>query len=235
MEKEESAAGADGVAAVGGATEEQKFFDPVTGEQISKNAWKKLQKGTVKKEKSAKPPAPPAGEGGAEKKEKKPKKEKEAEQIYEDSTPKGQMKLLEVFPPTYQPKYVEAAWQSWWEECGFYKPNVEEALAKGEADKFVMVIPPPNVTGSLHLGHALTTAVEDTLTRWHRMKGKITLWVPGTDHAGIATQSVVEKKLKKDEGLSRRDLGREAFVKRVWEWKEAYGNRITTQIRYLGA
>jgi valyl-tRNA synthetase len=98
-----------------------------------------------------------------------------------------------------------------------------------------MVIPPPNVTGSLHLGHALTTAVEDTITRWNRMKGKVTVWIPGTDHAGIATQSVVEKRLKKNEGITRHDLGREEFIKKVWEWKNLYGNKITSQIRYLGA
>ena len=89
---------------------------------------------------------------------------------------------------------------------------MEAALQASQEDKFVMVIPPPNVTGSLHLGHALTNAVEDTLTRWHRMNGKITLWVPGTDHAGIATQSVVEKRLKKEENLTRHDLGREEFT-----------------------
>ena len=144
-------------------------------------------------------------------------------------------KDLSVFPSTYQPKYVEAAWQSWWEASGYYTPDVKDALKKGQEDKFVMVIPPPNVTGSLHLGHALTTAIEDTLTRWHRMNGKIALWVPGTDHAGIATQSVVEKKLKKDEGITRHELGREEFTKRVWQWKEVYCNRITSQIRYLGA
>src|SRR5690606_32886483 len=95
--------------------------------------------------------------------------------------------------------------------------------------------PPPNVTGSLHLGHALTNSIEDTLTRWHRMRGDVTLWVPGTDHAGIATQSVVEKKLKRDEGLTRHALGRDEFINRVWQWKEQYGNRITSQIRHLGA
>jgi valyl-tRNA synthetase len=115
-----------------------------------------------------------------------------------DETPPGHFKQIEkVFPPSYQPKYVEAAWQSWWEQSGYYTPNVIDALGKGADEKFVMVIPPPNVTGSLHLGHALTSTIEDTITRWHRMKGKVTLWVPGTDHAGIATQSVVEKRLKK--------------------------------------
>mmetsp|Transcript_27716 Transcript_27716/g.42415 ORF Transcript_27716/g.42415 Transcript_27716/m.42415 type:complete len:947 (+) Transcript_27716:1-2841(+) len=98
-----------------------------------------------------------------------------------------------------------------------------------------MVIPPPNVTGSLHLGHALTAAVEDTLTRWHRMKGHATLYVPGTDHAGIATQSVVEKMLMKESGQTRHDLGREKFIEKVWEWKKEYGDRITTQLRSLGS
>ena len=210
----------------------EKFFDPVTGEPISKNAYKKLMKGgPAKKEKKEKPEPKPEGE-----KKVKEKKTKEPEQIFEDDTPPGEMKRIDgVFPPAYQPKYVESAWQAWWEKCGYYTPDLAKALKTNAADKFVMVIPPPNVTGSLHLGHALTTAVEDTLTRWHRMKGKIALWVPGTDHAGIATQSVVEKRLKKEHNLSRHDLGREEFTKRVWEWKETYGNRITNQIRCLGA
>jgi valyl-tRNA synthetase len=209
--------------------EAEKFFDPVTGEQISKNAFKKLQK-APKKEKKEKP-APSAKPA-----EKKEKKTKEPEQIWVDNTPFGEKKIIDgVFPTAYQPKYVESAWQAWWEKEGYYTPNVERALQTESADKFVMVIPPPNVTGSLHLGHALTTAVEDTLTRWHRMKGKIVLWLPGTDHAGIATQSVVEKRLKKDEGITRHDLGREEFIKRVWQWKELYGSKITNQIRCLGA
>lgn len=213
-------------------TDEDKVNNENGTESLSKNALKRLQKVTkVKKEKII-----PVTKADAEKKEKKPKKEKEPEIIFEDTTPLGSKKVLtSEFPPTYQPKYVESAWQSWWETCGFYKPDVENALTRPYEDKFVMVIPPPNVTGSLHLGHALTTAVEDTLTRWHRMNGKVALWVPGTDHAGIATQSVVEKRLKKDEGLSRHQLGRDEFVRRVWEWKEMYGNKITQQIRCLGA
>ncbi|GMH50561.1 hypothetical protein TL16_g00808, partial [Triparma laevis f. inornata] len=136
----------------------------------------------------------------------------------------------------YQPSAVEAAWGDWWEKENFF--TCDPAFAKGKdpaVDKFSMVIPPPNVTGSLHLGHALTAAVEDTLTRWHRMKGHATMYVPGTDHAGIATQSIVEKQLMKKEGINRHDIGREEFVKKVWEWKEEYGNRITTQLRYLGS
>ena len=189
----------DSSTAEGTAESQEVFLHPETGEIISKNAYKKLLKG-VKKEKKEKPVP-------AENTEKKEKKIKEPEQIFTDVTPVGEYKLIDgFFPPTYQPKYVEAAWQAWWEKCGFYKPNVEEALAKGEEDKFVMVIPPPNVTGSLHLGHALTTAIEDTLTRWHRMKGKVTLWVPGVDHAGIATQTVVEKRLKKVNELNPHDI-----------------------------
>ena len=97
-----------------------------------------------------------------------------------------------------------------------------------------MVIPPPNVTGTLHLGHALTNAIEDSIVRWKRMSGCETLWVPGVDHAGIATQVVVEKQLMKDEGKTRHDLGRDAFVDKVWEWKRNYANTITHQLRRLG-
>jgi valyl-tRNA synthetase len=191
-----------------------------------------MKGGPAKKEKREKV-APVAS---ADKESKKAKMVKEVEVAPEDDTPEGAYKNIDkVFPSSYHPKYVEAAWQQWWEEQSFYKPDVALALTKEGKDKFVMVIPPPNVTGSLHLGHALTTAVEDTLTRWHRMNGKIALWVPGTDHAGIATQSVVEKRLKKEQNITRHDLGREKFIEKVWEWKNQYGNTITKQIRYLGA
>ena len=136
--------------------------------------------------------------------------------------------------PAYYPASVESAWDSWWEKSGFYTCDPAAAAAVGPADRFVMVIPPPTVTGSLHLGHALTAAVEDSLTRWHRMCGRPTMWLPGTDHAGIATQAVVEKRLAKERGLTRHDLGRTAFMDEVWKWKEASGNRITTQHRSLG-
>lgn len=220
----------------GGAEEKdddkEVFHDPETGEAISKSAYKKIMKNGGKKvEKKEKVVYAKAGEG----KSKDKKKEKEPEQIFVDNTPLGDKKDLVVFPPTYQPVYVESAWQAWWEKCGFYSPDVTKALNSSYDNKFVMVIPPPNVTGSLHLGHALTSAIEDTITRYNRMKGKVTLWVPGTDHAGIATQSVVEKRLKKEFNLTRRDLGREEFVKRVWEWKTTYGGKICNQIRCLGS
>ena len=151
---------------------------------------------------------------------------------YKSDLPTGHKKDLSgEMPAAYQPHYVEAAWQEWWEASGYYSADVAAAKASPQDQKFVLVIPPPNVTGSLHLGHALTSAIQDTLTRWHRMKGHVALYVPGTDHAGIATQSVVEKKLTKEQGLTRHDLGREKFVEKVWEWKETYGNKITRQIR----
>ena len=152
-------------------------------------------------------------------------------------TPKGAKKDLANLPfaDTYDPEAVEAGWQDWWEAAGFYKGHPDAALGRPAEEKFVMVIPPPNVTGSLHLGHALTAAVEDTLTRWHRMKGHATLYVPGTDHAGIATQNIVEQQLWKRDGTTRHDLGRDAFIRQVWEWKHEKGTRITTQLRRLGS
>ena len=104
-----------------------------------------------------------------------------------------------------------------------------------EREKFVMVMPPPNVTGTLHLGHALMCSVEDALTRWHRMLGHETVWYPGFDHAGIATQVVVEKKLKREQNLTRHDLGREEFIKEIWKWKEEKGGTIGMQLRRIGS
>ena len=123
-----------------------------------------------------------------------------------------------------------------WESKGYFKPwNDPNKLGFDPTiQPFVIVMPPPNITGALHLGHALFVAMEDLMIRYHRMKGEPTLWVPGTDHAGIATQLQVEKQLAK-EGLTKADLGREAFEQRVWQWKEQYGSQITQQIRQLGA
>ncbi|KAA0183726.1 Valyl-tRNA synthetase [Fasciolopsis buskii] len=123
--------------------------------------------------------------------------------------------VSQPMPTSYSPKYVEALWYEWWESCGFFHPK-----HKNSDEKFVMVIPPPNVTGSLHLGHALTNSIEDAITRWHRMSGRTALWIPGCDHAGIATQVVVEKKLWREKKKTRHDLGREAFIQEVWRWKE---------------
>ncbi|NLI12718.1 Valine--tRNA ligase [Pelotomaculum propionicicum] len=132
-------------------------------------------------------------------------------------------------PSTYDPRLVEDKWYSFWEKSGFFHTTVN-----AEQEPFSIVMPPPNVTGQLHMGHALDNTLQDILTRWKRMQGYNALWLPGTDHAGIATQARVEESLAK-EGLSRYELGREEFLKRVWVWKEQYGSRITTQLRRLGA
>lgn len=132
-------------------------------------------------------------------------------------------------PKTYDPHETEQRLYEWWEAKGYFTPKIDPSRKP-----FTIVIPPPNVTGELHHGHAMFVGFEDLLIRWHRMLGEPTLWLPGTDHAGIATQNVVEKALAK-QGISRKELGREEFVKRVWEWKAEYGGMITRQIRRLGA
>jgi len=122
----------------------------------------------------------------------------------------------------YNPKQNEERIYKLWQGSGFFNPD---KLPGKRKKKFVVMIPPPNITGSLHMGHALDNTIQDIVIRFERMKGKKTLWLPGTDHAGIATQNVVEKELTK-EGLTRHQLGREKFVKRVLEWKEKYGHLI---------
>lgn len=128
----------------------------------------------------------------------------------------------------YSPGEVESRVYKWWEESGYFK-----AQDISKKPPFSIILPPPNVTGALHLGHVLDHSIQDLLIRWKRMNGFNALWLPGTDHAGIATQSVVEKELKK-QGLSRHQLGREAFVKKIWEWKASYGDRICSQMRRIG-
>ncbi|MDH3306781.1 MAG: valine--tRNA ligase [Acidimicrobiia bacterium] len=130
--------------------------------------------------------------------------------------------------PTYDPHAVESHWYSRWEDAGVFKPEINP-----DGEPYCMVIPPPNVTGSLHMGHALNHAFYDMIVRRKRMQGMAAVWIPGTDHAGIATQNVVEKQLAV-EGLTRFDLGRERFVEQVWQWKRQYGSRITNQMRKLG-
>lgn len=129
---------------------------------------------------------------------------------------------------TYQPNEIEQSWYQEWEAKGYFKPS-------GEGTPYSIMIPPPNVTGSLHMGHAFQDSIMDALTRYHRMKGNNALWQVGTDHAGIATQMVVERKLAAEEDKTRHDLGREAFLDKIWEWKEESGGTITRQLRRLGA
>ncbi|MBL4570073.1 MAG: class I tRNA ligase family protein, partial [Alcanivorax sp.] len=128
---------------------------------------------------------------------------------------------------TYQPDRIEQAWYENWEKAGYFKPS-------GQGDSFCIMIPPPNVTGSLHMGHAFQDTIMDTLVRYRRMQGRNTLWQVGTDHAGIATQMVVERKLA-GEGTTRHELGRDKFLEKVWEWKGESGGTITRQLRRMGA
>ncbi|XP_077066224.1 valine--tRNA ligase [Siphateles boraxobius] len=208
---------------------------PKTEAQLKKEAKKreKMEKFQQKKEIEEKKKMQPQTEKKA-----KPEKKELGVISYNIPTPSGEKKdVLSPLPDSYSPQYVEAAWYSWWEKQGFFKPeygrkNVSESNPRGV---FMMCIPPPNVTGSLHLGHALTNAIQDSLTRWHRMRGETTLWNPGCDHAGIATQVVVEKKLMRERKLTRHDLGREKFIQEVWKWKNEKGDRIYHQLKKLGS
>ena len=134
-----------------------------------------------------------------------------------------------TIPQVYEASSTETKWYDYWEKNGYFTPDLQQPNLP-----FCMVIPPPNVTGFLHMGHALNLTLHDILTRYRRMKGDRTLWLPGTDHAGIATQNVVEKQLSK-EGLDRHQLGRDAFVDRVWQWKSQYQDRIVKQLKSMGA
>jgi len=136
---------------------------------------------------------------------------------------------MKEFPKTYNAEEAEEKWYDFWVEKGYFRPEINP-----EGSPYCIVIPPPNVTGSLHMGHALNATLQDILVRWMRMRGMRALWLPGTDHAGIATQNVVERMLEK-QGLSRHGLGREEFIKKVRLWKEEYGGRIIHQLKELGA
>lgn len=136
--------------------------------------------------------------------------------------------MSKELPTTYDPSAIEQKWYNTWEQNGYFRPTTDKEQS------FSIVLPPPNVTGSLHMGHGFNNAIMDALTRYHRMQGYNTLWQPGTDHAGIATQMVVERQLAQ-QNISRHDLGREAFLDKVWEWKEQSGGTITSQIRRLGS
>ncbi|MEL7280976.1 MAG: class I tRNA ligase family protein, partial [Pseudomonadota bacterium] len=133
---------------------------------------------------------------------------------------------------TFDAKASEHRIYSEWESSGAFKAG---ANAREEAETFSIMIPPPNVTGSLHMGHAFNNTLQDILIRWHRMRGHDTLWQPGQDHAGIATQMVVERKLAEEGNATRRDMGREAFLEKVWQWKTESGDTIINQLKRLGA
>ena len=130
----------------------------------------------------------------------------------------------------YIPQEAQARWGAYWTEKGYF-----HAVVNPSKKPHSIVIPPPNVTGALHLGHALNGTLQDIITRWKRMQGFESLWMPGTDHAGIATQAVVERRMREEEGKTRHDVGREALVERIWKWKDAYEQRILNQFKQLGA
>ncbi|MBR6728605.1 MAG: class I tRNA ligase family protein, partial [Clostridia bacterium] len=138
--------------------------------------------------------------------------------------------MSEQLDKIYNPGEVEDRLYAQWVEKGYFTPTPDS-----EKEPFTIVIPPPNVTGQLHMGHAMDETLQDILIRYKRMAGYAALWVPGTDHAGIATQIKVEEALRKEEGLTRYDLGREAFTERVWDWKNKFGTRIINQLKKLGS
>lgn len=156
---------------------------------------------------------------------------------YEHETQMGEKKNISgAWPKAYNPSVIEKNWYEWWETAGFFSPDMQKNIrSKDQRCKFTLLIPPPNVTGSLHIGHALTNSIQDALVRWYRMMGYRTLYLPGLDHAGIATQSVVERDIMASEGKTRHDLGREQFLKKAWAWKEQFGGRILSQLRILGS
>ncbi|MGH9597840.1 MAG: class I tRNA ligase family protein, partial [Edaphobacter sp.] len=136
-------------------------------------------------------------------------------------------------PKAYDPSVIEERWAEYWVKERLFDVPTPESTQDG-ATKFTILLPPPNVTGRLHMGHMLNQTEMDILTRWRRMRGETALWIPGTDHAGIATQMMVERQLA-SEGASRKELGREAFVERVWSWRKLYGGAILDQMKRLGA
>lgn len=179
---------------------------------------------------------PTWGEPGAKKAKEAKAKAKPAVEEPIVVTPHGDKKDMSLpMAAAYNPKAVESAWSAWWEKRHFFTPDPKASQGACESKRFIMVIPPPNVTGKLHLGHTLTGAIEDALTRWHRMCGNVALYVPGVDHAGIATQSVVERRLLKEEKKTRHDLGREEFLKRVWAWKEMNAGHIKKQLQRIAS
>ena len=141
--------------------------------------------------------------------------------------------LDDPYHKAYIPKVVESGWYAWWEKSGFFEPELGPDKTLKKEGCFVIPEPPPNVTGALHMGHALPNALQDTLIRWNRMRGLTTLWVPGCDHASISTQTVVEKMLRR-QGISRHDLGRQKFIEKVFEWKEEKQRNINNAIRRMG-
>ncbi|KIM30663.1 hypothetical protein M408DRAFT_328197 [Serendipita vermifera MAFF 305830] len=201
----------------------------------SKKDAKKAEKLAKFNAKNATKSAAATSSNTESKKDKGAKSKKAEEPEYVNTTPSGQKKdMSQPMANGYNPIAVESAWYDWWDSQGYFKPQLDEAGKPKKEGLFIIPAPPPNVTGSLHIGHGLTTAIQDTLIRWNRMLGKTTLFVPGFDHAGISTQAVVESRIWKLEGKTRHDYGRDAFLEKVWAWKDEYQGRISKQLRRLG-
>ena len=149
------------------------------------------------------------------------------------SAPPNSSQITMELAKSFEPQAIEKHWYSVWESAGYFRPATD-VTTPAPAPAYCIMLPPPNVTGTLHMGHAFQHTLMDALTRYHRMRGDNTLWQPGTDHAGIATQIVVERQLDQ-QNIKRRELGREEFLKRVWQWKEESGSTITRQMRRMGA
>ncbi|CAH0016630.1 unnamed protein product [Clonostachys rhizophaga] len=211
------------------------------GKPMSEKQRLKAEKFALKKEKQAQQAQQKSGTGSKEKKPKNQGAPAVDSKDWVDETPAGQRKILgsleNDFHKAYIPKVVESAWYGFWEEQGLFKPRTEEDGSIKSKGKYVIAMPPPNVTGRLHIGHALALSLEDTLIRWHRMRQFTTLYIPGCDHAGIATQAVVEKQLAKtpkDGKSKRQDFTRAEFVQLCQEWKEDYHQAINKTTRRLG-
>ncbi|RUS17877.1 tRNA synthetases class I-domain-containing protein [Endogone sp. FLAS-F59071] len=221
-----------------GSASETATPEGAKSKNADKNEAKRLAKLAKFQQKQAtKQEAPKAN---ATPKEKKVKAEKAPEPEFVNTTPPGEKKdMFQSIASGYNPHAVESAWYAWWEKEGFFKPQFGPDGKPKPEGIFVVPAPPPNITGSLHIGHALTVAIQDSLVRWcvlwNRMQGKTVLFNPGTDHAGVSCQSVVENRLWREQKKTRHDLGREAFVAEVWKWKEKYGGRIYEQFKRLGS
>ncbi|KAI3406287.2 VAS1 [Candida oxycetoniae] len=219
----------------GQAGTDDKLERPKTAKELEKERKKaeKLAKFNAKKAKQTE------SKSDEPKKPKKEKKQSTPVPEYIDETKPGEKKILASLEDAafkaYNPTNVESSWYAWWDKQGYFQPELTESGEIKPQGAFSIPCPPPNVTGALHIGHALTVSIQDTLIRWNRMQGKTTLFIPGFDHAGIATQSVVEKQIWAKEKKTRYDFGREKFVERVWEWKEEYHKRIKNQFKKLGA
>ncbi|KAL8297487.1 hypothetical protein RB597_006538 [Gaeumannomyces tritici] len=210
-----------------------------TAKELEKERKKaeKQAKFDQKKAAAAKATSAPGAADKAKEKA-KAKAEEPALPPYENDTPPGEKKRIRPFSDphytAYNPVAVEAAWYEWWEKEGFFKPEFNKDGKVKDEGSFVIVHPPPNVTGALHMGHALGDSLQDLMIRWNRMRGKTTLWLPGCDHAGIATQTVVENMLWRREQKTRHDLGRPKFIEKVWDWKDEYHQRINNALRKMG-